>query len=304
MVGRERAVAKTTAAQIEIELHKCRVVALSLLAAGACLLAGSEASRLTFVLDGMEMCPGARWEEMLPRMRALPDGVLGPEQLLTHDFLLDAEGRLEIYWIPFERMNHSARVAIIGLTPGWHQMQEAFTAARDAFRAGLEDDMAILERINRQAGFAGSMRTNMVKMLDAIGLPDVLEVPASADLFEERDDLIHGTSALRYPVFAAGKNYGGGNPRVDQIPLLARQVRERLASELAAIPGALLLPLGIAVEGCLRILIADGQLDETRCLFGFPHPSGANGHRAAHFAQNRDSLQKQLSTWAAATNEA
>ncbi len=213
-------------------------------------------------------------------MQALPDGVLGPGQLLTQDLLLESEGRLEVYWIPFERLDRGARVAIIGLTPGWHQMQEAFTAARDAFRAGLRRDMEILEWIDRQAGFAGSMRTNMVKMLDAIGLPEALEVPTSAELFGQRDDLIHGTSALRYPVFASGKNYAGANPRVDQSPMLTRQVRERLSLELAAIPEALLLPLGRAVEGCLKILIGDGQLDDRRCLFGFPHPSGANGHRA------------------------
>ena len=247
---------------------------------------------------GMQMCPGSRWSEMVRLLRALPDGELGPEQLLSEDFLLEQEGRLRVYWIPFERLNAAARVAIIGLTPGWHQMHEAFTAARDAFRAGLNDDMAILEQIHRHAGFAGSMRANMVKMLDAIGLPDALDVQTSAELFEHRDDLIHGTSALRYPVFVDWKNYGGGSPRVDQSPMLTQFVRSRLAAELHAIPTALILPLGKAVEGCLRILIADGLLDEVRCLFGFPHPSGGNGHRVAHFARNRQELEREISRWA------
>jgi hypothetical protein len=35
-----------------------------------------------------------------------------------------------------------------------------------------------------------------------------------------------------------------------------------------------------------------------RCLFGFPHPSGANGHRAAHFAQNEPALRRDLAQWA------
>jgi hypothetical protein len=74
-------------------------------------------------------------------------------------------------------------------------------------------------------------------------------------------------------VFVNGKNYGGGNPRVDRSRM--RFVHERLAGDLAAIPEALVLPLGKAVEGCLRMLIASDQLDRVRCLFGFPHPSGA-----------------------------
>ncbi len=246
----------------------------------------------------MELSPGSRWSDMVPLLRALPDGDLGPGQLLTEDFLLEEESRLQMYWIPFERLNQAARIAIVGLTPGWHQMQQAFTAARDAFQDGITDDRQILERIDRQAGFAGSMRTNMVKMLDEIGLPAALNVSSSAELFEERDDLIHGTSAIRYPVFVAGKNYGGGNPRVDRSAVLTRYVRERLGPELAATPDGPVLPLGNAVEGCLRILLAENQVDETRCLFGFPHPSGANGHRVTHFRRNKTVLRAEIDRWA------
>ena len=139
----------------------------------------------------------------------------------------------------------------------------------------------------------------MVKMLDAIGLAAALGVQSSADLFEQRDVLIHGTSALRYPVFVDGKNYGGGNPPVDRSAMLTRFVHERLAAELAAIPGALVLPLGKAVEGCLRILIASDELEEARCLFDFPHPSGANGHRAAQFRRNEVALRAEIARWAA-----
>jgi hypothetical protein len=114
----------------------------------------------------MVMSPGARWSEMVGLLRLLPDGDLGPEQLLVEAFLVAEEGRLRMYWIPFERLNRAAWIAIIGLTPGWHQMQEAFTAARDAFRSSVTADMQVLERVHRQAAFSGSMRTNMVKMLD------------------------------------------------------------------------------------------------------------------------------------------
>ena len=245
------------------------------------------------------MCPGARWFQMVGLLRALPDGELGPERLMTEDFLLEEERRLQVYWIPFERLNPAARIAIVGLTPGWHQMQLAFTAARDALHAGMTDELLALEYIGRQAGFAGSLRANMIKMLDAIGLPAALGVQTSAELFQQRDDLIHGTSALRYPVFVAGKNYGGANPRVEQSAMLMRFVHEQLAAELAAIPDALVLPLGKAVEGCLRMLIATGQLKEARCLFGFPHPSGANAHRAAQLRSNEVALRAEVARWSA-----
>jgi hypothetical protein len=176
-------------------------------------------------------------------------------------------------------------------------MQKVFTAARDALHAGMADELQVLDYIERQAGFAGSMRMNMVAMLDAIGLPATLGIQTSAHLFQQRDDLIHGTSALRYPVFIAGENYGG-NPHVDRSTMLTRFVHQLLAAELAAIPDALVLPLGKAVEGCLRMLIANNQLEEVRCLFGFPHPSGANGHRAVQFRRNEATLGTEIARWA------
>jgi hypothetical protein len=85
---------------------------------------------------------------------------------------------------------------------------------------------------------------------------------------------------------------------VDRSPLLTSYVRERLGPELSLIPEALVLPLGNAVESCLRMLIASGQLDEARCLFGFPHPSGANGHRVTHFRRNEDMRRAEIKRWA------
>ena len=238
---------------------------------------------------------------MVPLLRALPAGLLGSEQLLVADFLLEEEGDLRTFWIPFERLNPAARVAIVGLTPGWHQMKEAFIAARDALRSGMTDVRLILDYVERQAGFAGSMRTNMVTMLDAIGMSSSLGLQSCAELFAAQESLVHGTSALRYPVFVRGQNYGGQNPSVERSPMLTRYVREQLAPELAAVPDAFVLPLGKAAEGCLRMLVADGQLDEVRCLFGFPHPSGGNGHRVSQFARNRVMLQAQVADWRAAS---
>ncbi len=175
-------------------------------------------------------------------------------------------------------------------------MQQAFAAARNAFRVGITQDMQILEQI-AAGGLCRQHANQPGQDARRDEFPKALGVPTSAELFEERNDLIYGASAIRYPVFAAGKNYGGGNPRVDQSAMLSRYVRERLGAELAAIPNALVLPLGNAVEGYLRMLIAESQLDETRCLFGFQHPSGANGHRAAYFRRREEMLRTEIKRW-------
>lgn len=77
---------------------------------------------------------------------------------------------------------------------------------RYANRPGL-----LRRAIREHAAFAGSMRTNLVTMLDAIGLPRFLEIASSSALFEEHLSMIDTTSTLLYPVFKgpALKNFSG-----------------------------------------------------------------------------------------------
>jgi hypothetical protein len=59
-------------------------------------------------------------ERFLPLIEALPERrELLHEDVLTSDFLLHRQGNLEIYYAPFHAINREARVALIGITPGW-----------------------------------------------------------------------------------------------------------------------------------------------------------------------------------------
>ena len=56
-------------------------------------------------------------------------------------------------------------------------------------------------------------------------------------------------------------------------------------------------PLGKAVSSVVQRFASAGQVDLRRCLLGFPHPSGGNGHRVRLFRENRDSLRRQVDEW-------
>lgn len=75
----------------------------------------------------------------------------------------------------------------------------------------------------------------------------------------------------------------------------ARQV---LAANLAMLPQALVIPLGTAAEDAVQVCVGSGVLSPARCLFGFPHPSGANGHRRRQFTERRDRLTEEVHRWA------
>jgi hypothetical protein len=71
-------------------------------------------------------------------------------------------------------------------------------------------------------------------------------------------------------------------------------VRELLAPELSMLEDAVFVPLGKSVLTVLEILEAEGRIPKDRAPYGFPHPSGANGHRARQFEEARFAMRTRL----------
>ncbi|MCP8968904.1 hypothetical protein [Ectobacillus ponti] len=233
-------------------------------------------------------------QEFLPALQELLClETLTRENLLHPRFLLQRESGLEIYYAPFDYINTAAKVMIVGITPGWTQMQLSYTTVLDALRRGEPPEEGV-RRVKQQASFAGSMRTNLNAMLDELELPGYLGIPASSDLFGAGRELLHPCSLLRYPVFRNNLNYTGHNPQMVKSPLLLDWIRTVFVPEWRSVHPLVLIPLGKAVSDALQHLAQEGLLEEERCLFGFPHPSGANGHRHKQFQEGKASFVRKL----------
>ncbi|MGH2317793.1 hypothetical protein ACRC6Q_08485 [Planococcus sp. SE5232] len=217
------------------------------------------------------------------------------ESLINETFLLDRDDKkkLEIYYAPFEYVNEEAKVVIVGITPGMHQMKRSFSTVIDA--VGKErDDEEILRQVKNNSSFEGTMRKNLVKMLDELGLNGHLGLSTSLELFEEASHLVHTTSVLAYPVFHNGKNYSGSTPNLLKNEILKKYLTENFATELETLSDALIIPLGVNVSNALNYLVDQGLVASGNILSGFPHPSGGNGHRHKQFAENKDAMEEKL----------
>lgn len=229
-------------------------------------------------------------------IRRLPDDrTLRRDELWTDDFLLQQENNLTVYYSPIgEYINTEAKVVIVGITPGFEQMRIAFEEATDALHHGasLEETARL---VKYTASFAGTMRRNLVQMLDALELPALLGIETTASLFHQHQELLHPTSLLKQPVFYREKNYSGHQPKISRSPLLRHYAEEHFVAEINQLrKPTLLIPLGRVVEAQVRSLIHDGRIEQHQLLSGFPHPSGANGHRKKQFEENQPYLMKQL----------
>jgi len=214
--------------------------------------------------------------DFIAEVRSFQGGSTLPEALL-----LSEQGAVRTFYAPFEHINRGAKVVICGITPGLQQASIALSTAGKALREGqsVQSAQALAKAT---ASFAGPMRSNLIAMLDHVGLPTLVGIRSAEELFGARRDLVHYTSALRNPVFVHGKNYSG-SPAMLSNQAMRWQIDHFLAEEAGALCDAVWVPLGSKVSEALAYLARRGVLSESRILDGLPHPSGANAERIAVF---------------------
>ncbi|EOU1463034.1 hypothetical protein C4D21_12625 [Clostridium perfringens] len=219
------------------------------------------------------------------------------EELLTDDFLVDKEGNIEIYYAPHnEYINPKAKVFIIGITPGFNQMSTAIATARKELESG--DNIKEIQYKCKVAGrFSGTLRKNIISMLNEVELNEALKINDCGELFKEKDYLLHTVSLIPYSVFLKKANYTGHTPKLIKSDFLMKYVYENFIEEIKSLDdfeNILLIPLGKAVEEVLFKLKEEGFISERQILKGFPHPSGANVNRIPQLKENKESMIKKI----------
>jgi len=230
-----------------------------------------------------------RIEEFADRLAALDDHALDRSEPLPPTLRMGESGGYSVYYAPFDHVNRRARVVLVGITPGRQQAVMAIKEARRHLKLGAQPALAA-ERAKAAASFGGTMRRNLVEILDHIGLAQRIGVASCDRLWTDSSEHVHFTSALRYPVFEGSQNFSGA--RIAKHPFLREQIEAWFSHECKALPQALFVPLGPAATEACDMMVGTGALSAKQVLAGVPHPSGANAERIAYFVgrKARDQL--------------
>ena len=199
---------------------------------------------------------------------------------------MSGQGAFATQYAPFDYVNPAAKVVLVGITPGAFQATAALARLKAVLLAGGSDADA-LRAAKEAASFSGPMRTNLVQLLDAIGVQRLVGIASCADLFGARADIIHFTSALRYPVFLGGENYSG-TPPILSTPYLKAMADRWLRDEASQLSSAIWVPLGREPAAALSYLVSSAVIPKSNVVTGLPHPSGANGERIAYFLGRKE----------------
>ncbi len=224
-------------------------------------------------------------QRFAPIIKSLGAADLGSTAVLRNHLRLDQDGEVEVCYAPFEYVNAQARIVVVGITPGQTQMNNAVHEFHRQLRAG--SDLTAALRAAKQVGaFSGAMRSNLIRLLDSVGLQRWLGIGTCEDLFGKAGVLMQTTSLLRNPVFYKGEDYNG-TPNMVRHPLLRRQLEDGFGMDAQSLKGAVFVLLGDKVAEAMAHLTERGIVDPARVLSGLPHPSGANAERIAYFVGDK-----------------
>lgn len=229
-----------------------------------------------------------QYERFIPSIAPTSLADLPIELRIYHD------PKVEVWFSPILSEQKSPRLWILGITPGWAQTRIAYEEAARALSEGLSPGDAVA-RPKPSVAFAGAMRNNLITMLDDLGLAKLLGTSTSRNLFGT--ELLKTGSALRFPVFKNDSNYNGHSPKPLSHPVFREMLDQLLAEEIKNTGNCLILPLGRAVEKMLGYAVTNNLLSTNRILSGFPHPSGANGHRQRQYSEGKAKLKSQIEKW-------
>ena len=203
--------------------------------------------------------------------------------ITNKNFLIKREDNIEIYYAPFDYINSKAKIMIVGITPGLQQMLQSFEAVKEG---------RSLKEVKDLSSFKGSMRTTLIKYLDALNINKKLRIKSCESLFNINSKYLHSTSLIKYPVFDKGRNYSGSGLLKKKI--LLDFLEAHFVKELKKLDKTIIIPLGNTVSSTIDYLNNEFKLNLKCFLKGFPHPSGLNVRKDIQFKENKTRMLKLL----------
>ena len=203
--------------------------------------------------------------------------------ITNKNFLIKREDNIEIYYAPFDYINSKAKIMIVGITPGLQQMLQSFEAVNEG---------RSLKEVKDLSSFKGSMRTTLIKYLDALNINKKLKIKSCESLFNINSKYLHSTSLIKYPVFDKGRNYSGSGLLKKKI--LLDFLEAHFVKELKKLDKTIIIPLGNTVSSTIDYLNNEFKLNLKCFLKGFPHPSGLNVRKDIQFKENKFRMLKLL----------
>jgi len=197
--------------------------------------------------------------------------------------VIATEGRYELRYVPFEHVTRTARVVLLGITPGATQISLSYDALRRALVADFPDEDA-LAAAKVFGAFGGSMRSRLNQMFQRFRIHEIVGVSTPEDIWDIDLGILHSTSVVPHAAFKNTRMFNGSFSEVLGTPLLRASFECDLLPTLPRLPSdARLIAVGRTPYDALAWCIKNGYVRRDQVLGAFPHPSGSSGSQVDYF---------------------
>jgi hypothetical protein len=220
-------------------------------------------------------------QNLLPRF-ANAIFALGARGVSSPELCLGTHSRYTLQFTPFEHVNPNARIVIVGITPGNTQLELAYSRVQGLLKSKAPFGSLSLEA-KKAAAFGGTMRANLVRLLNHFGVGEWLGIGDASSLWGTNAHLLESTSVVPHAAFKNGKMFAGSFEEILANPLLRECFHDCFVRSLDTLSRAeLYLALGPTPQAALRWCAEHGRIDGSR-IAAFPHPSPSAGSQIRYF---------------------
>ncbi len=222
--------------------------------------------------------------------------------------LINDDGRNTLYYVPFEHVNPSAKLVLVGISPGPNQMKAANNTCRELLQKELPHD-EVAAAAKRAGAFGGDkFRNNLCSMLDHFHVPEWLGLRSSGELFTTHNHLLYSTSVVPHAAYVGGKYLSDSFKTVLKVPAFQECFEDVFVARLPELnPEAKFIALGHVPLAALEWCIEKGHLDRSRVIGAIAHPSGEAGsqtkvflgEKKAHELKPKDPVRHRMPTFSA-----
>ncbi len=189
-------------------------------------------------------------------------------------------------------VNKDAMVVIVGITPGKNQL------------GGKEERLTPFE-IKQKYAFRGKgMRSNLIELLDFVGVNELLGIPSCDSIWENNFHLVEFTSLLKRATFVKvnGEMFNKAEKIASNLDL-KEELNKGFLKDCALYHNVkLFVACGPGVYGFLKDLYNQGVLNAP--VVEIAHPSGQNGNWIACYLKRKQADSKTLKKCEGMRNEA
>lgn len=210
---------------------------------------------------------------------------------VRHPSLVLAESRAHrLYYTPFEHLNRNAKLVVVGITPGPNQLELALNEVQRS--KGLPDEVVLANAKKHGAFGSGTMRPNLIRMLNHFRVAERLGLQHEEDLWDAGWHLFQPTSVVPHAAFKV-KRDGAEVPFAGAFQDILRSDVLRGCFEDHFLPsvrgmnsGALWVALGPTAKAALDWCV-ENKLLRNEQVAAFTHPSTNGGSQVSYFMRER-----------------